>query len=285
MAKITRRPPKHVRADLRKEVGFGCPVPECGCPFLEWHHFSPTWAERPHHDVAGMVALCPIHHRQADAGAYTQEQIIEFKRNGCSEQVRGRLSWLRNDLVTIIGNNYYYECSPVILAINTVPVVSVSRDADMNQRLNIAWRGPEARVQIEDHDFLEIGKPTDMECPPSGKLLRVEYENGDMIKIEFFEVADFAMCQRRLRNTPISKNANKYLLSWPLTFMRLSMKSEFLRLQIDQRGQRQDDSLLANSFFYRTQAREGLISISRPGLSIGVRSRLRLVRDEEEEPI
>ena len=30
--------------------------------------------------------------------------------------------------------------------------------------------------------------PTDIECPPSGRLLKVNYENGDKIKIEFFEI-------------------------------------------------------------------------------------------------
>ena len=38
---MNRTPPKKVIQTLRQEVGFGCPIPNCGNPYLEWHHFDP----------------------------------------------------------------------------------------------------------------------------------------------------------------------------------------------------------------------------------------------------
>lgn len=64
---MARNPPKSVLAELRKEVGFGCPVEGCGNPYLTWHHFDPPWSERHHHEPQGIIALCPEHHNAADA--------------------------------------------------------------------------------------------------------------------------------------------------------------------------------------------------------------------------
>ena len=55
---MNRTPPKKVIQTLRQEVGFGCPVPNCGNPYLEWHHFDPPWSIENHHRPEGMIALC-----------------------------------------------------------------------------------------------------------------------------------------------------------------------------------------------------------------------------------
>src|SRR5215211_7582447 len=76
---VNRTPPIEVRRELRREVGFGCPVDGCGSPYLTWHHFDPPWKERQHHDVVGMVALCREHHDKADVGAFTRQQLRQLK--------------------------------------------------------------------------------------------------------------------------------------------------------------------------------------------------------------
>jgi hypothetical protein len=38
---LPRRPYAHVVRQLRQEVGFRCPVDDCGNPYLTWHHFDP----------------------------------------------------------------------------------------------------------------------------------------------------------------------------------------------------------------------------------------------------
>ena len=72
---MRREPPDSVKKILRKEVRFGCPIPGCNNPYLEWHHFDPPWAKEEHHRPEGMIALCNTHHKRADAGAFTIEQL------------------------------------------------------------------------------------------------------------------------------------------------------------------------------------------------------------------
>ena len=55
-------------------------MPDCGSPYLTWHHFNPPWSERHHHDPDGMIALCLQHHEQADAGTFTVEQLRDLRQ-------------------------------------------------------------------------------------------------------------------------------------------------------------------------------------------------------------
>jgi hypothetical protein len=139
---ISRTPPTSIRQELRREVGFGCPVPNpealCGNPYLYWHHFDPPFRERAHHDPAGMIALCAEHHAKADAGAYTAEQLQEFKRGAAENagDVRGRFEWMRRDVLWVVGGNFYYE-TPTILACRGDPVVWINRDDEGYLLLNL----------------------------------------------------------------------------------------------------------------------------------------------------
>jgi hypothetical protein len=112
---MNRTPPTAVRRELKREVGFGCPVPYCGNPYLYWHHFDPPWDVRQHHDPDGMIALCGLHHPKADAGAYSKEQLREFKRRLAerAEEAKGRFEWMRHSLLGVVGGNFYYE-TPVV---------------------------------------------------------------------------------------------------------------------------------------------------------------------------
>ncbi|HEY5431250.1 MAG TPA: hypothetical protein VIK04_19190 [Solirubrobacteraceae bacterium] len=88
-------PPSTVRRELRREIGFCCPVEGCRSPYLTWHHFDPPWHVRQHHDPAGMVALCLQHHKEADAGAFTPEQLRAFKTIAARDRPIGRVNWKR----------------------------------------------------------------------------------------------------------------------------------------------------------------------------------------------
>jgi len=48
---------------------------------LKWHHFDPPWREKQHFNPEGMIALCNRHTDQADGGAYTKEQLRNFKKS------------------------------------------------------------------------------------------------------------------------------------------------------------------------------------------------------------
>lgn len=182
--------PKKIKEILREEVGFGCPVKDCGNPYLEYHHFDPPIHIKPHNDPKGMIALCAQHHKKADGNTYTVEQLHDFKMNRVhSKQVRGNLDWLRRDLLSIVGGNLYYE-TPISVQIDGHNLVSFSRDASGFQRLSISMLSlrAEERLIIDENSWENIGNPVDLRSPPQGKELEIRYSNGDHLYLRFSEV-------------------------------------------------------------------------------------------------
>lgn len=182
----SRRPPVVVRRQLRQEVGFGCPVAGCGNPYLEYHHFDPTWRVRPHHSPDGMLALCATHHAKADA--LTAEQCRDLKRGTPDSVVRGRFEWMRREIVAIVGGNYYHE-TPRVVVFENEPIIWFERDADGYLQLSIRMltASREPRTALLANDWIIDGDPVDVESPPNGSYLRVTYENGDDVQVRFRE--------------------------------------------------------------------------------------------------
>ncbi|MDI6858280.1 MAG: HNH endonuclease [Dehalococcoidia bacterium] len=188
---MQRTPPIEVRRQLRREVGFGCPIPGCGNPYLRWHHFDPPWRDEKHHRPAGMIALCAEHHAKADAGAYSREQLHEFKRAARkgNKQIEGRFDWLRRDLLMVVGGNFFHN-TPVAIEAKGKPIIWFTRDDAAHLLVNVRMItvSGQPRCRIEESYWISPSLPEDLECPPSGKILRVSYANGDYLAIEFFEM-------------------------------------------------------------------------------------------------
>lgn len=188
---LNRTPPADVRRELRTEVGFACPVTDCGSPYLTWHHFDPPWAEKQHHDPTGMIALCRVHADQADSGAFAPEQIRELKATGRerAEAQAGRFNWMRHELLAVIGGTLAYEVH-VPLRIHGRNTIWFNRDASGRFLLNANMPAttPSARIVIADNSWLQLGEPSDLQCPPSGRLVYVKYPNGDLLRVEFLEI-------------------------------------------------------------------------------------------------
>jgi hypothetical protein len=199
---MNRNPPESVKRMLRDEVGFGCPVPGCGSPYLEWHHFDPPWHIQEHHQPEGMVAFCREHHIQADHGAFTVEQIRTFKREAKNTwgQVSGKFNWMRNRLLTVVGGNFFYE-TPVVFRFKSEPVIWFERDAAGYMLLNLTMltTSGESRACIRNNEWINTGTEADIECPPSARRLRISYSNGDTVTIEFFELASIADAKKRYK--------------------------------------------------------------------------------------
>lgn len=217
---MNRTPPAEVRRQLRKEVAFGCPIPGCGSPYLKWHHYDPPWSVRQHHDPGGMIALCTEHHDKADAGAYTKEQLQFFKQTALErvKDVGGQFEWMRREIVGVMGGGFYFR-TPILLQINARPIVWFDRDKEGYLLLNVNMPtvSGEPRVCIEDNFWLLIGEPVDLESPPSGKILRVSYANGDTLDVEFsiLESADDA--QSRYPNS----NPRQWNVVFPITAVQV----------------------------------------------------------------
>lgn len=231
---MNRTPPNEVRRQLRREVGFGCPVPGCGSPYLYWHHFDPPWAERQHHNLEGMIALCGAHHAKADAGAFTKEQLREFKLGGrnAATGLRGRLDWMRHDLLAVVGGNFYYEI-PVVVQFRGQPTIWFNRDEDRYLLLNVRMltASGQPRMRIEDNFWIERGDPEDIECPPSGKLIHVMYENEDKLRIEFSELKSADALRARYPDACV----DCWQVSFPMTAMELQMKVRGTDLELGAR--------------------------------------------------
>lgn len=222
---MNRTPPTEIRRILRKEVGFGCPVPNCGSPYLEWHHFDPPWRVIKHHDSKGMIALCTEHHKKADSGGFTVEQLRQFKQNGRMnfEPIKGRFDWFRNKLLVATGSNLYYG-SLTILKIGTKPVIWLQRDKHGYLLLNLRMLtlSNQKRLILEDNDWIEKGQPIDFECPPSGKLIHVRYQNGDKLGIEFFNMDS----SEQLKNKYPNNNIDFFNLDYPVTLIEIEYHIE-----------------------------------------------------------
>lgn len=186
-AGLSRVPPVAVRRQLRREVGFGCPVSGCGNPYLEYHHFDPPWNEEHHHDPDRMIALCATHHAKADA--FTVEQLRGLKSVPDDRpEVAGRFEWMRDEVLAIVGGNYYHE-TPVMVAFRGEPMIWFERDADNTMLLNlrVLTRSGEPRTRLLNNDWFIRGDPEDVESPPNGSYLRVRYANGDDVSVQFRE--------------------------------------------------------------------------------------------------
>jgi hypothetical protein len=189
----TRRPPTSVRRALCQEVGFRCPVEECGSPYLTFHHFDPPWRHKRHHDAAGMIALCSNHAAKADQHYYPDDYLQRLKREGLgrARSVEGEFDYLRRDLLVIVGSNAYYNVE-TILQIGVNRAIFFNRDPDgyllLNFQLPAADGNP--RAWMEDNVWIVPPGAANIECPPRGRYLAVQFENGDRFRIQYTEVAN-----------------------------------------------------------------------------------------------
>lgn len=220
---MNRTPPKAVRQHLRREIGFGCPVPGCANPYLEWHHYDPPWHEREHHEPQGMIALCAEHHRKADAGAFTVDQLRMFKADAIAKakEIQGRFDWLRHRLLAVVGSNFYYE-TPIIFQFRDQPIVWFNRDSEQHLLLNVRMltTSGEERLVLEDNDWVARGTLSDFECPPSGRLVDARYANGDAIRIEYFEIDSIEAIQQRYPEA----HAVHWQIELPITCVEVHFK-------------------------------------------------------------
>jgi hypothetical protein len=160
----------------------------------------------------------------------------------------GRFLWLRRELVGAVGGCVYHE-TPVLVQMGDAPTVWFNRDESGHALLNVRMlttAGNEAeRIRIEDNDFSLRGNPIDFECPPSGRLLRVRYANGDYMRVAFREVRTPEAAQRAFPH--ISSGSFDWLQAvWPLTFVMISMHAGWydrpVRADDDDAAREQHDS-------------------------------------------
>lgn len=150
---MDRTPSLEVRRALRKEVGYGCPVPGCRSPYLTWHHFAPPWREREHHDPAGMIALCGEHHGFADGGVYSTGQLRALKKSSPSpEDVKVHLPWAKKNFLVRAGGEYRAN-SHCVLLLDDTPLIELTRDESGFLCLSFTLESQDGkqRVSVEEN--------------------------------------------------------------------------------------------------------------------------------------
>lgn len=177
---MSRHIPEHVKSLLRQEVNWGCPVEGCGSPFLSYHHFDPPFAEfvdGQEHDPHGMIALCLAHAKMADGGVWTKDQLQRMKRFPFLQggEVRGRLEWLRQDVIFRFGGLTCVR-PRVIIEIAGKPLIWVNRDNVGNMLLNmdIPANNGEPLLRMESNDWQVFGSIANLEAAPSGRSIHVQ---------------------------------------------------------------------------------------------------------------
>jgi len=142
---MNRTPPLNVQRKLRKEVNFGCPLPGCGEPFLSWHHFDPTWAVREHHDPDGMIALCIKHHKAADIGLLSQEQLRYFKKHpNDTSFIRSKFEWIAENPIIRLGGCYAHDWCRV--KIKGIVVLEIGKDENGWTRVSFILKDQKGRL-------------------------------------------------------------------------------------------------------------------------------------------
>ncbi|HXR59980.1 MAG TPA: hypothetical protein VN732_01510 [Solirubrobacterales bacterium] len=139
-----------------------------------------------------MIAICRDHHPEADAGAVADVQLRKMKRLGRdrSKELGARFNWMREDLVAVVGGNFYVR-TPVAVRVRDIPVVWFNRDEEGRLLVNLQALtiSEQPRMAMIDNFWLTEGSDErEIVCPPSGRLVSAKYPNGDALKIEFREV-------------------------------------------------------------------------------------------------
>ncbi|MHC9291546.1 hypothetical protein ACRCUN_03720 [Mycobacterium sp. LTG2003] len=206
---------------LRQEVAFGCPVPGCGNPYLQYHHFDPEWHIERHHDPARMVAICGEHH--AKARAFTRAQCREFKENGAMRNrvVQGKFDWMRKEILGVAGG--YHYGNGAILTYGDHRLIWFNRDDKGYLLLNISTldRNGRRRELLVNNEWFVRGEPFDVESPPNGAYLKIDYHDSDQIEIRFRECGSAQDLLGKFPQAPIGSLPPTI---YPITLAVVSMR-------------------------------------------------------------
>jgi hypothetical protein len=185
--------PEEVRKQLRKEVAFGCPIKNCGSPYLSYHHFDPPYHVEKHHRPEGMIALCLHHHKAADNDAYTSSQLRSFKKypylKTVKQKPKGRFEWEREQLIVLMGGGAYTS-NEVILRVKTKDIIWVSKSEYGYDNLNLDIYNEQGKPLfiMRDNDWLIHDYFSDLICPPCGNSINLKAKTKDVeINIKFYQ--------------------------------------------------------------------------------------------------
>lgn len=208
---------KETKEILRREVGFCCPMQNCGNPYLEYYHFDSAFH---FNDINGMIALCHEHYKKAENNTYTVDNLHEVKENKKQlSAVNCNLKWLDKNILSIVGDNAFYD-TPIPIQIDGHNIIKFTRDDYGAQKLSIEMLStlPEERAIIDENSWENIGSPIVLISPPTGKELAIKYNNGDYLYLKFKEVDDQKMLRHYYGIDMFG------MIDFPITVVEINMK-------------------------------------------------------------
>jgi hypothetical protein len=114
------------------------------------------------------------------------------------------MNWMRQQLVAVVGGNFYVECQ-IALRVMSYPVVWFTRDEQGQMLVNVqqlTGSGEPRMVMLDNFWITEGSAEHEIQCPPSGRLLRASYPNGDRLKVEFRSFETWEAFDRRYSKSP-----------------------------------------------------------------------------------
>lgn len=225
---ISRNIPAEVRRYLRQEVNYGCPLDSCGSPFLSYHHFNPPWHEENHHNPNGMIALCLHHHKAADNGAYTCDQLKKLKSNphlSNDDILIGNIAWKRESILFDIGGNYYLGPSEIYLR-KSEKLIWLEFDDHKHMMINFDVKDKEGNLifSMRNNDWIVTTAIQDIESPPSMKMIKLnDTKKGVRLNIEFksYSIEQFVKEYQKIINDDILLNSITGLLPQDLVLCKV----------------------------------------------------------------
>lgn len=199
---VRTRPDHAIRQVLRAEVNYGCPVKDCGNPYLSYHHFDPPWEIGHVHNPPGMIALCLGHHKMADAPtrAWTNDQLRAMKINpflALGAPVQQSIEMRRKEVFLDCGGSLAIRPSRW-LQVEGRDLVWITEDRDGNKLLNLDIRNNKGDqlLRMDNNDWTAYGPFGDLEAIPSASSIDVSAAGGAVrlhLRFRHVEESSFAM--------------------------------------------------------------------------------------------
>lgn len=173
----------------------------CGSPYLTYHHFDPPWAQQCHHNPKDILALCLQHHKEADAGAFTINQLRQLKGRSSKRPIQGRFHWRRERLFIIAGSNFFLG-SPSILEYGERKLIWFGKNPDGYGTVNMDLFSPSGQLvfSMRNNDWVVLPAVDDVASPPSARRLAVRSKlHAVALDLEFRECSLSQVCARARR--------------------------------------------------------------------------------------
>jgi hypothetical protein len=175
-----------------------------------------------------MIALCLLHAGQADAGDFTKEHLQDLKRKApeSAPEIRGELTWMRREVLALVGGNWYFD-TPTILQVGNTPAIAFERDADGFLLLNLQFPSPAGtpRVKIEQNFFtVNPDQIADVVCAARGRTIQIDYANGDRFRHQYRDIQNQSALMDRYG--PLIDGPIPDQIQFPLTVVEVSERAQ-----------------------------------------------------------